>query len=133
SAQGVVEGPARAGAREVVPDFVVAGALTNIAKHAAATRAEIAVTRSARMLHVRVRDDGRGGALVRRDGFSTGLAGLTDRVRATGGVLELARPPGGGRELRAAIPLTSGTSAARAPARHTTEEPVRRGSGSPTP
>src|SRR5699024_125522 len=55
------EGPALDREREAVAYFVVAEALTNIAKHAAATRAAIAVTRSARRLHVRVRDDGRRG------------------------------------------------------------------------
>lgn len=119
------EGPALDREREAVAYFVVAEALTNIAKHASATRAEISVTRDPEMLHVRIRDDGRGGAQVRRNGLSTGLAGLTDRVRATGGVLELASPPAGGTELRAQIPLTSGASTTRAPARPTTEERVR--------
>jgi len=38
-------------------------------------------------------------------GLSTGLAGLTDRVRATGGHLEVASPHGGGTVLMAVIPL----------------------------
>lgn len=120
-----VTGPALDREREAVAYFVVAEALTNIAKHAAAARAEVTVTRSPELLRVRIRDDGRGGARVHRDGRSTGLAGLTDRVRATGGALELSSPPGGGTDLRAEIPLTSGPTTTWAPARPTTEETVR--------
>ena len=118
-------GPALDREREAVAYFVVAEALTNIAKHAAATRAEVTVTRSPELLQVRIRDDGRGGARVHRDGRSTGLAGLTDRVRATGGALELSSPPGGGTDLQAEIPLTSGPTTTWALARPTTEETVR--------
>ncbi|MDN5820981.1 MAG: sensor histidine kinase [Brachybacterium sp.] len=120
-----VGGPALDREREAVAYFVVAEALTNIAKHAAATRAEVTVTRDRETLHVRIRDDGRGGARVRRDGLSTGLAGLTDRVRATGGVLELSSPPGDGTLLHAKIPLTSGPTPVRALNRPTTEETAR--------
>ncbi|WP_394216016.1 sensor histidine kinase [Brachybacterium vulturis] len=119
------EGPVLDREREAVAYFVVAEALTNIAKHAGATRAEVTVTRGPEVLHVRIRDDGRGGARVHRDGLSTGLAGLTDRVRATGGVLELSSPPGAGTDLHAEIPLTSGPTTARAPVRPTTEERSR--------
>ena len=92
--------------REAVAYFVVAEALTNITKHADATRAAVSLTEQAGTLLVRIEDDGRGGARVHRDGVSTGLAGLTDRVRATGGRLELTAPPTGtGTVLRAVIPL----------------------------
>ena len=90
---------------EAVAYFVVAEALTNVAKHAEASTAEVVVGRTAEALQVRVADDGRGGARLRRDGHSTGLAGLTDRVRATGGRLEVTSPPGQGTVLTAVIPL----------------------------
>ena len=90
---------------EAVAYFVVAEALTNVAKHAEASTAEVVVGRTAEALQVRVADDGRGGARLRRDGHSTGLAGLTDRVRATGGRLEVTSPPGQGTVLSAVIPL----------------------------
>ncbi|ASK66783.1 sensor histidine kinase [Brachybacterium avium] len=118
-------GPALDREREAVAYFVVAEALTNIAKHAAASRAEVTVDQDQGTLHVRIRDDGRGGARVHRDGHSTGLAGLTDRVRATGGVLELSSPPGGGTQLHARIPLTSEATTTRAMTRPTTEETLR--------
>ena len=110
---------------EKLNDFVVAEALTNIAKHAGATRAEVAVTGHAGSLQVRVRDDGRGGARVHRDGLSTGLAGLTDRVRATGGSLTVSSPPAEGTELRAVIPLHPVPPTSRAAARPADEETVR--------
>jgi signal transduction histidine kinase len=106
-------GPGHAGLdreREGVAYFVVAEALTNIAKHAEAEQVAVTVRQEPRTLRVRIEDDGRGGALVRRDGLSTGLAGLTDRVRAAGGVLEILSPRGGGTVLEAVLPLPSSAS-----------------------
>lgn len=103
--------------QEAVAYFVVAEALTNIAKHAAATTAEVTVLREGPdgALHVRVADDGRGGAAIRRDGVSTGLAGLADRVRATGGRLEVAKADPGterpGTVLTALIPRSTAPAA----------------------
>ena len=97
--------------REAVAYFVVSEALTNIAKHSAADSASVTVTQTPEVLRVRVEDDGRGGARVRRDGLSTGLAGLTDRVRATGGRLEVSSPADGGTVLVAVLPLLTGVPA----------------------
>ncbi|WP_345078218.1 sensor histidine kinase [Brachybacterium paraconglomeratum] len=110
---------------EAVAYFVVAEALTNIAKHAEATAATVDVRRKDAMLRVRIQDDGRGGAQVRRDGLSTGLAGLTDRVRATGGLLEVASPPGGGTVLIAVIPLADRTAPVPELSHPTTQEDLR--------
>lgn len=90
---------------EAVAYFVVSEALTNIAKHSEASAASVTVTQTHEVLRVRIEDDGRGGAAVLRGGLSTGLAGLTDRVRATGGHLEVASPHGGGTVLMAVVPL----------------------------
>lgn len=93
---------------EAVAYFVVAEALTNIAKHSGASRARADVRGDASALRIVVEDDGIGGAQVRRDGVSTGLAGLTDRVRATGGSLEISSArlgaDGRGTRLAAVIP-----------------------------
>lgn len=93
--------------QEAVAYFVVSEALTNIAKHAGASRARVdaVLARPERALHVRIEDDGRGGAAVHHDGISTGLAGLTDRVRAAGGHLEVASPAGGPTVLTASLPI----------------------------
>ncbi|MGP9537466.1 sensor histidine kinase [Brachybacterium sp. AOP43-C2-M15] len=119
--------------REAVAYFVVAEALTNVAKHAEATQASVDVVRDAHVLRVRIEDDGLGGAEVRRDGLSTGLAGLTDRVRATGGVLEVSAAPEGGTVLAAAIPLSGRPDAARPDAaRPVTARPGARPEHRPT-
>jgi signal transduction histidine kinase len=85
--------------------FVVAEALTNAAKHAAAAEAHVAVSIDAREVVVTVADDGGGGAQVVP---GRGLGGLSDRVAALGGVLEVCSPPGGGTTVRAAIPVDGG-------------------------
>ncbi|MDO5661741.1 MAG: histidine kinase [Brachybacterium sp.] len=100
---------------EAVAYFVVSEALTNIAKHSGASRAEVSVSRRGPRLVVRVADDGRGGARLVRDGTATGLAGLTDRVRATGGRLEIASPDGAGTVIAASIPVPEAPATTRAP------------------
>jgi signal transduction histidine kinase len=88
---------------EATAYFVVAEALTNVAKHAAAGRAEVTARIADGMLGVRVRDDGVGGA--RRSG--SGLIGLADRVAALDGELRVESPADGGTLVAAAIPLRS--------------------------
>ncbi len=67
-------------------------ALTNTAKHARATAADVEVTAGEGVLHVRVHDDGRGGADF---GHGSGLVGLKDRAEALGGRLSAAQPARG--------------------------------------
>jgi signal transduction histidine kinase len=87
---------------ETAAYYTVSEALTNAAKHAEATAAQVEVAAFNGILHVRVHDDGRGGA-----GFSdgSGLAGLKDRAEALGGHLELHSPPGAGTTLEITLPL----------------------------
>lgn len=86
---------------EVTAYFVVAEALTNVARHAAATHATVELAIEGGRLVVTVGDDGRGGA--HWDG-GTGLAGLRDRVEAAGGGLVLRSPGGQGTRLVADLP-----------------------------
>jgi signal transduction histidine kinase len=87
---------------ETAAYFVVAEALTNVAKYARATHASVDVTRVDGHALVEVRDDGVGGA----DAASgSGLRGLQDRVGALDGTLELISPRGAGTLIRARIPL----------------------------
>ena len=81
--------------------FVIAEALTNVAKHAGAQHAEIAAKVDDGSLRIDVSDDGVGGA--QPDG--TGLLGLRDRVVTLGGRLELDSPQGGGTRLAVTLPL----------------------------
>jgi signal transduction histidine kinase len=81
--------------------FVVCEALTNVVKHAHARRASVDIGRSDGTVHLAVSDDGVGGASATAGG---GLAGLTDRVAALGGRLQLDSPAGAGTRLRVELP-----------------------------
>jgi signal transduction histidine kinase len=85
---------------EIAAYYVVAEALTNIAKYAHATVAEVEVAAGEGVLRVCVRDDGRGGADF---GRGSGLVGLRDRVEALGGHLWLDSSPGAGTTLQARL------------------------------
>jgi signal transduction histidine kinase len=84
--------------------FIVAETLTNVVKHAHATRAAIKVAREGAILHIDVSDDGIGGA----DPGGHGLVGLADRAIALGGQLTVESPARGGTLVTARFPL-SGT------------------------
>ena len=84
-------------------------ALTNVARHARATRVLVAVRGGGDQVWILVRDDGVGLAQPAAQGL--GLASMRDRLRALGGALELRSPSGGGTELSAVIPLESSGSA----------------------
>jgi signal transduction histidine kinase len=83
-------------------------ALTNTAKHAQATRADVVVEAGANLV-VAVRDNGAGlGRSTRR----SGLANLADRASGLGGSLRTGTLAGGGTELVWEVPLPSGAGAA---------------------
>jgi signal transduction histidine kinase len=90
--------------------FVVAEALTNASKHADSDRIEVRVAAGEGHTTVEVRDNGGGGAHPAR---GSGLSGLTDRVSALGGTLEIESPVGVGTTIRARIPVTAPGDASR--------------------
>src|SRR5215472_6940910 len=97
---------------EAVAYFIVSEALTNVAKHAQATRAEVTVTRADDVLRIAVTDDGRGGAvpstpLTPSAGDGTGLRGLAQRAAAVDGTLSIDSPPGGPTVITAELPCES--------------------------
>ena len=77
--------------------------LTNVVKHARATRAEVLVNYGDDYLEVTVRDDGQG--VGNGDGGGHGLVGMRERVSVYGGDLDAGPQPGGGYRLRAKLPL----------------------------
>jgi len=83
---------------------VASESLTNVAKHAQATAAAIRLRRSSFDVEVTIIDDGVGGA---DPGRGTGLQGLTDRVEALGGRLDVRTPAEGGTVVTATLPLRS--------------------------
>jgi signal transduction histidine kinase len=86
---------------EATAYFVVAEALTNVAKHSQAGRAAVSAKEENGELHIEVRDDGIGGAKP----MGTGLVGLADRVSALDGTLRVESPPDAGTLLAADIPV----------------------------
>jgi PAS domain S-box-containing protein len=81
--------------------FIVAEGLTNLMKHAHATRAEVKAAVDDGLLQVEVRDNGIGGA----DPDGQGLVGMADRVSALDGSLSIHSPADGGTVLTATLPL----------------------------
>jgi signal transduction histidine kinase len=89
--------------------FVVAEALTNVAKHARAEHVEVTAAVDNDTLRIDVCDDGVGGARLE----GSGLVGLRDRVTTFGGELYVDSPPGGGTRVTATLPLSSDPVTAR--------------------
>jgi len=90
---------------EAAAYFVVSEALTNVAKHAKASKASVTVRRADDgWLTIQVQDDGVGGASIVE---GSGLAGLRDRVRALDGEMHLLSPEGGPTVLMVEIPCAS--------------------------
>jgi PAS domain S-box-containing protein len=87
--------------------FFASEAMTNIVKHAHATCAWVRLEVAAGQCVVEVRDDGIGGA--RPGPEASGLVGLSDRIVALGGTLDIVSPHARGTVLRAAVPVTPDT------------------------
>jgi PAS domain S-box-containing protein len=97
---------------EIAVYYVVAEALTNVAKHATASRASVRVSATDTVLRATVEDDGAGGA---QTGAGSGLIGLVDRVEALGGRFALESPPGQGTTIVIELPFESGRDVAAVP------------------
>lgn len=81
--------------------FTVAELLTNVAKHAHASKAHVELAYGGELLTVIVTDDGTGGAAA-HDG--SGLAGVARRMTAFGGTVEIESPAGGPTLVTVAVP-----------------------------
>ena len=82
---------------------MVAEALTNVAKYAAASAVQVRAERQNGKVLVEVIDDGVGGADPSQ---GSGLRGLADRIEALDGSLEVESANGSGTTVRAVIPLS---------------------------
>jgi PAS domain S-box-containing protein len=91
------------GNAEVAAYYVVAEALTNVAKHARASEVNVAAAVVNESLDIEIRDDGIGGAAL---GKGSGLIGLVDRVEALGGKLQVRSRAGAGTTLLVTIPCS---------------------------
>lgn len=81
--------------------FVIAEALTNTVKHAAADSVAVRLDRDGGVLRIEVHDDGLGAAAANG---GAGLRGLADRVDVLAGRLELVSEPGHGTHLKVELP-----------------------------
>jgi signal transduction histidine kinase len=90
---------------EVAAYYVVSETLTNAAKHAQASVAQVVVKLDDGRLRLSMRDDGIGGASSQR---GSGLIGLSDRVEALGGTINLHSPAGRGTALDVDLPIEVG-------------------------
>jgi PAS domain S-box-containing protein len=87
---------------ETTAYFVIAEALTNVIKHAGASRARVRALAAGNRLEIEVSDDGRGGA---DPANGSGLTGLIDRVEAAGGSMSVSSPVGAGTKLAVTLPI----------------------------
>ena len=88
---------------EATAYFIVSEGLTNVVKHARASRASATVELRDGVLRIEITDDGTGGADTSK---GTGLLGLRDRAEAEGGTLVVVSPPGRGTVITATVPLS---------------------------
>jgi signal transduction histidine kinase len=88
---------------EATAYYIAAEALTNVVKHAGASRASVVVEVLGDRLRCEIADDGRGGADA---SAGSGIVGLRDRAEAVGGTLTVVSPPGGGTTVTASLPHT---------------------------
>jgi signal transduction histidine kinase len=93
---------------EVAAYYAVSEALTNATKHAHASVVHVELDTHDSIVQFAIRDDGIGGA---DPGRGSGLVGLSDRIEALGGTLQVSSPAGSGTTLLIEMPLESPSSA----------------------
>ena len=91
-------------AAETAAYYLIAEALTNVAKHSGAQHASVAVSDAEGRLSIVITDDGAGGA---RRAAGSGLEGLAQRVEALDGTFTVDSPAGGPTSIRAELPCAS--------------------------
>jgi signal transduction histidine kinase len=89
---------------EAAAYYIIAEAITNVAKYAAASHVTVTVDQVTDCTRVEVTDDGTGGA---DSTAGSGLRGIADRVEALNGRLQVMSPVGVGTTVRAQIPRTA--------------------------
>jgi signal transduction histidine kinase len=93
---------------EIAAYYAVSEALTNAAKHAHASVVHVELDTHDAILQLAIRDDGIGGADPEQ---GSGLVGLSDRIEALGGTLEVTSPAGNGTTVLIEVPVEGQTSA----------------------
>ncbi|MGF6754495.1 response regulator [Paraburkholderia sp. GAS42] len=104
------------GGEPVLPDAyatavfrIVQASLTNVGRHADATRVDVTLTSTAATIDLHVSDDGRGfDPAMAHTGYSYGLLGMQERARLIGGAMTIDSAPGMGTAISIHIPLAGG-------------------------
>jgi len=100
---------------------IVQEALTNVTKHAQATRVTIRFAREGRVLRCTIRDNGTGfdvlAVQARRGARGLGLIGIQERLNAVGGTLNVISTLGSGAELVISVPAEAGSADSDSPRR----------------
>src|SRR5438552_4650934 len=100
---------------------IVQEALTNVTKHAQASRVTIRFARDGRLLRCSIGDNGAGfdvlAVQARRGARGLGLIGIQERLNAVGGTLNITSIPGSGAELIICVPVEAGGADADSPRR----------------
>lgn len=86
---------------------IVQEGLTNVARHAGASRVELSVSGDGAVLRLTLLDNGRGPGVSAAPGCNLGLTGMRERVSALGGELHFLTPAGGGFGLLATLPIVA--------------------------
>ncbi|MDN7183989.1 response regulator [Caballeronia sp. SEWSISQ10-4 2] len=109
--QLVVRGgePSLADAHATAVFRIVQESLTNVSRHAGASRVAVTLVSSDVALDLRVSDDGQGFDMeLAQDGYSYGLLGMSERARLIGGTLQIDSAPGAGTMVSINLPLDGG-------------------------
>jgi signal transduction histidine kinase len=88
---------------EIAGYYIVSEALTNVAKHAQASVVHVDAGAEDGVLRLSIRDDGVGGV---DPGNGSGIVGLTDRIHALGGRIEIESPAAAGTTIRVELPYS---------------------------
>ena len=97
--------PMLAAEQDLAIDRVAQESLTNVARHADAQRADLALQRADGRVVLVVRDDGRGIEDENLHGAGVGMAGMRERALVVGGRLAVQRSGRGGTEVRLDVPV----------------------------
>ena len=84
---------------------VVQESLTNVVRHASATKVEIAISLSEKLLRLTIKDNGEGFSSARKSNTSLGLQGISERIEILGGAFGIESAPGKGTTLVISLPL----------------------------
>lgn len=91
-------------AQSIAAYRIVQEALTNVARHAGATRVQLAIRLDGETLHLAIADNGRGVTATELARPSIGIVGMRERAREAGGQLEICPGLEGGTVLRLTLP-----------------------------